>query len=30
VIIDPNGKVVKIYSGNDWKPEEVVEAMRKF
>ena len=30
VIISPEGKVAKIYSGNDWKPEEVVEAMKKF
>ena len=30
VIVSPDGKVVKIYSGNDWKPEEVVEAMKKY
>lgn len=30
VIIDPNGKVAKIYTGNDWKPGEVVEAMKNF
>jgi len=29
VIIGPNGKVAKIYTGNDWKPEEVVEVMKK-
>jgi protein SCO1/2 len=29
VIIGPDGKVVKIYSGNDWKPGEVVEEMRR-
>jgi len=29
VIVSPEGKVVKIYSGNDWKPEEVVEEMRR-
>ena len=29
VIVSPDGKVVKIYSGNDWKPEEVVEQMDK-
>jgi protein SCO1/2 len=29
VIIDPNGKVAKIYGGNDWKPEQIVEEMRK-
>ena len=23
VLIDKNGKVLKVYSGNDWKPEEV-------
>jgi protein SCO1/2 len=30
VIISPQGKVAKIYTGNDWKPEEVVEQMKKF
>lgn len=29
VIIDPQGKVAKIYSGNEWKPEEVVEQIKK-
>jgi protein SCO1/2 len=29
VIITPDGKVAKIYSGNEWKPEEVVEELRK-
>ena len=29
VIVGPDGKVAKIYNGNDWKPEEVVEAIRK-
>jgi len=29
VIVGPDGKVVKIYSGNDWKPEEVIEAIRR-
>lgn len=29
VIVSPQGKVVKIYSGNDWKPEEVIEEMKK-
>ncbi len=29
VIIGPDGKVAKIYSGNDWKPEQVVEEIRK-
>ena len=26
-IISPEGKVVKIYNGNDWKPDEVVKEM---
>jgi len=29
VIIDPNGKVAQIYGGNDWKPQEVVEQIKK-
>jgi len=29
VIIAPNGKVARIYTGNDWKPEEVVDEMKK-
>ena len=29
VIIDPQGKVANIYGGNDWKPEEVVEQIKK-
>ena len=29
VIVGPDGKVVKIYSGNDWKPEEVIEAIHR-
>jgi len=29
VIVNPEGKVAKIYSGNEWQPDEVVEAMRK-
>jgi protein SCO1/2 len=28
VIVSPDGKVVKIYSGNGWKPDEVVEEIR--
>jgi protein SCO1 len=28
VIISPDGKVAKIYTGNEWKPEEVVEAVK--
>jgi protein SCO1/2 len=27
VIIDPHGKVAKIYGGNDWKPEDVVKIL---
>lgn len=30
VIVSPDGKVAKIYSGNDWKTAEVVEAMKKY
>ena len=29
VIIDPHGKVVQIYGGNDWKVDEVVAEIRK-
>ena len=29
VIVNPDGKVGKIYSGNEWKPEDVVAEMRK-
>jgi len=29
VIIDPHGKVAKIYGGNDWKVDEVVAEIRK-
>ncbi len=28
VIVGPDGKVVKIYNGNDWKPEEVVAEIK--
>ena len=28
VIIDPDGKVAKIYSGNEWKPEEIVDELK--
>ena len=28
-IITPDGKVAKIYTGNDWKTEEVVDEMKK-
>ena len=27
--ISPDGKVAKIYPGNDWKPDEVIEAIRR-
>jgi protein SCO1/2 len=29
VIVKPDGKVGKIYTGNDWKPEDVAEEIRK-
>jgi protein SCO1 len=29
VIVGPDGKVAKIYSGNEWKTNEVVEELRK-
>ena len=29
VIVKPDGRVGKIYTGNDWKPEEVVDEMKK-
>jgi protein SCO1 len=29
VIVAPDGKVAKIYVGNDWKPEEAVEQLKK-
>jgi protein SCO1/2 len=29
VIVNPDGKVAKIYSGNEWKPEEVVSELKK-
>ena len=29
VIIDPNGKVAKVYTGNEWKIDEVVEEIKK-
>ena len=29
VIVNPEGKVAKIYSGNEWKPEEVVSELQK-
>jgi protein SCO1/2 len=29
VIINPDGKVGKIYGGNEWKPDEIVEEIKK-
>lgn len=29
VIIKPDGKVAKVYSGNEWKPEEVVNELKR-
>jgi protein SCO1/2 len=29
VIVNPDGKIAKIYSGNEWKPEEVVSELQK-
>ena len=29
VIIGPDGKVAKIYGGNDWKPEEIVSQLKQ-
>lgn len=29
VIVGPDGKVAKVYSGNEWKPEEVVAELKK-
>ena len=29
VIVSPDGKVAKIYKGNEWKPEEVVAEIKK-
>ena len=28
-IIDPNGKIAKVYTGNEWKTEEVVAELKK-
>ena len=30
VIVEPDGKVGKLYSGNEWKPEEALEQMKTF
>jgi protein SCO1/2 len=29
VIVTPEGKVAKVYSGNDWKPEEAVNELKR-
>jgi protein SCO1/2 len=29
VVIGPDGKIAKIYSGNEWKPDEVVAELKK-
>jgi len=29
-IITPEGKVAKIYTGNEWKPDEVIQEMKKY
>lgn len=29
VIVNPDGKIAKIYTGNDWKPEEVIEVIHR-
>ncbi|HSE30021.1 MAG TPA: hypothetical protein VLA93_00425, partial [Pyrinomonadaceae bacterium] len=29
VIVGPDGKVAKVYSGNEWKPDEVVQEMQR-
>jgi len=29
VIIGPDGKVAKVYSGNEWKPDEIVQEMQR-
>jgi cytochrome oxidase Cu insertion factor (SCO1/SenC/PrrC family) len=30
VVVDPAGRVHKIFVGNEWKPEEVVVEMKQF
>jgi hypothetical protein len=27
-IVGPNGKVVQLYGGNDWKPDQVLSELR--
>lgn len=29
VIVSPDGKIAKVYSGNEWKPEELVNEVKK-
>ena len=29
VIVNPDGKVAKVYTGNEWKPEEVVNELKR-
>jgi protein SCO1/2 len=29
-VITPEGKVAKIYTGNEWKPDEVIQEMKKY
>jgi len=29
VIVGPDGKVAKVYSGNDWKPEDVISDLKR-
>ena len=29
VIVNPDGKIVKIYKGNEWKPEEIIDEIKK-
>ena len=29
VIVGPDGKITKVFGGNEWKPDEVVEEMKK-
>jgi protein SCO1/2 len=28
VVLDPSGRVTRVFNGNDWKPEELLEALR--
>jgi protein SCO1/2 len=29
VIVKPDGRVAKVYSGNEWKPEDVVNELKR-